>query len=348
MTGLPFTPIGWRELTSYFCNQTSLPLNLVFHTTYLFRILLYFLKAKHFVFILQLSVERLSSMKKYVFGLGSAQVLVTAVVVGLVSRFIAGQPSPAAIIIGDGLALSSTAVVLQDQVVRTQNLLVDMLLLGTTFSVLLSRYLCGLRNYVDLGCYEDLAVVVLLILTPLISANSSKGGGGIVSLLSLCRIAATAVLVVSASAIAASSSSSSVPLWPIYKQVAENQNAEIFSANTLLVILGTSLLTARAGLSMTLGAFLAGLLNQILLHILAFYWVGMSIDSKLFVSNFPVIMETLPLLIGGKTILVAVAGRLFGISIISAIRVGLLLAPGGEFAFVAFGEAVYQVFLSMN
>ncbi|GMP43399.1 hypothetical protein CsSME_00012771 [Camellia sinensis var. sinensis] len=62
---------------------------------------------------LELSVERLSSMKKYVFGLGSAQVLVTAVVIGLVSRFIAGQPSPAAIVIGNGLALSSTAVVLQ-------------------------------------------------------------------------------------------------------------------------------------------------------------------------------------------------------------------------------------------
>ncbi|GMP60085.1 hypothetical protein CsSME_00023099 [Camellia sinensis var. sinensis] len=70
--------------------------------------------------------------------------------------------------------------------------------------------------------------------------------------------------------------------------------------------------------------------------------VGMSIDPKLFLSNFPVIMGTLPLLIGGKTMLVAVAGRLFDISIISAIRVGLLLAPGGEFAFVAFGEAVNQ------
>ncbi|GMP60084.1 hypothetical protein CsSME_00023098 [Camellia sinensis var. sinensis] len=62
---------------------------------------------------LGLSVERLISMKKYVFGLGSAQVLVTAVLVGLVSRFIAGQLSPAAIIIGNGLALSSTVVVLQ-------------------------------------------------------------------------------------------------------------------------------------------------------------------------------------------------------------------------------------------
>ena len=69
----------------------------------------------------------------------------------------------------------------------------------------------------------------------------------------------------------------------------------------------------------------------------------MSIDPKLLVSNFPVISGTLGLLIGGKTILVALVGRLFGISIISAVRVGLLLAPGGEFAFVAFGEAVNQV-----
>ena len=78
------------------------------------------------------------------------------------------------------------------------------------------------------------------------------------------------------------------------------------------------------------------------------FQVGMSIDPKLLISNFPVIMGTLGLLIGGKTILVALVGKPFGISIISAIRVGLLLAPGGEFAFVAFGEAVNQVFLSMN
>ncbi|MCH91889.1 K(+) efflux antiporter 2 chloroplastic-like, partial [Trifolium medium] len=62
---------------------------------------------------LELSVERLSSMKKYVFGLGSAQVLATAAVVGLVAHYICGLPGPAAIVIGNGLALSSTAVVLQ-------------------------------------------------------------------------------------------------------------------------------------------------------------------------------------------------------------------------------------------
>lgn len=69
----------------------------------------------------------------------------------------------------------------------------------------------------------------------------------------------------------------------------------------------------------------------------------MSIDPKLLLANFPVIMGTLGLLLVGKTILVVIIGKLFGISIISAVRVGLLLAPGGEFAFVAFGEAVNQV-----
>jgi len=71
----------------------------------------------------------------------------------------------------------------------------------------------------------------------------------------------------------------------------------------------------------------------------------MSIDPKLLVSNFPVIGVTLGLLICGKTILVSLMGRMFGISFISAIRAGLLLAPGGEFAFVAFGDAVNQVFV---
>jgi len=113
---------------------------------------------------------------------------------------------------------------------------------------------------------------------------------------------------------------------------------------------------------MALGAFLAGLLlaeTEFSLQVesdiapyrglllgLFFMTVGMSIDPKLLVSNFPVISGTLGLLIGGKTLLVALVGRLYGISIISAIRVGLLLAPGGEFAFVAFGEAVNQGIMS--
>ncbi|XP_061371581.1 K(+) efflux antiporter 2, chloroplastic-like [Gastrolobium bilobum] len=289
---------------------------------------------------LELSVERLSSMKKYVFGLGSAQVLATAVVVGLVAHYICGQPGPAAIVIGNGLALSSTAVVLQVLQERGESTSRHG---RATFSVLL---------------FQDLAVVVLLILIPLISPNSSKGGVGFQAIAEALGLAAVKAAV----AITAIIAGGRLLLRPIYKQVAENQNAEIFSANTLLVILGTSLLTARAGLSMALGAFLAGLLlaeTEFSLQVesdiapyrglllgLFFMTVGMSIDPKLLVSNFPVITGTLGLLICGKTILVSLMGRIFGISLISAIRVGLLLAPGGEFAFVAFGEAVNQGIMS--
>ncbi|KAG5565725.1 hypothetical protein RHGRI_001592 [Rhododendron griersonianum] len=254
---------------------------------------------------LELSVERLSSMKKYVFGLGSAQVLVTAVGVGLVAHFIAGQPGPAAIVIGNGLALSSTAVVLQVLQERGESTSRHG---RATFSVLL---------------FQDLAVVVLLILIPLISPNSSKGGVGFQAIAEALGLAAVKAIV----AITA-------------------------------IIAGGRL----AGLSMALGAFLAGLLlaeTEFSLQVesdiapyrglllgLFFMTVGMSIDPKLLVSNFRVVMGTLGLLIGGKTLLVAAVGKLFGISIISAIRVGLLLAPGGEFAFVAFGEAVNQGIIS--
>ncbi|WOG90474.1 hypothetical protein DCAR_0209718 [Daucus carota subsp. sativus] len=289
---------------------------------------------------LELSVERLSSMKKYVFGLGSGQVLVTAVVVGMIAHIVAGQAVPAALVIGNGLALSSTAVVLQVLQERGESTSRHG---RATFSVLL---------------FQDLAVVVLLILIPLISPNSSKGGVGFQAIAEALGMAGLKAVI----AISAIVAGGRLLLRPIYKQIAENQNAEIFSANTLLVILGTSLLTARAGLSMALGAFLAGLLlaeTEFSLQVesdiapyrglllgLFFMTVGMSIDPKLLLSNFPVIMGTLGLLIGGKTILVALIGKLFGISIISAIRVGLLLAPGGEFAFVAFGEAVNQGIMS--
>ncbi|PKU64194.1 K(+) efflux antiporter 2, chloroplastic [Dendrobium catenatum] len=289
---------------------------------------------------LELSVERLSSMKKYVFGLGSAQVLVTAIAFGLAARFITLLPGPAAIVIGNGLALSSTAVVLQVLQERGESTSRHG---RATFSVLL---------------FQDLAVVVLLILIPLISPNSSKGGIGFQAIAEALGIAAVKAMV----AITAIIAGGRLLLRPIYKQIAENQNAEIFSANTLLVILGTSLLTARAGLSMALGAFLAGLLlaeTEFSLQVesdiapyrglllgLFFMTVGMSIDPKLLLSNFPVIVGTLSFLICGKCILVALLGKLFGLSSIAAIRVGLLLAPGGEFAFVAFGEAVNQGILS--
>ncbi|KAL6651765.1 hypothetical protein ACP70R_010690 [Stipagrostis hirtigluma subsp. patula] len=289
---------------------------------------------------LELSVERLSSMKKYVFGLGSAQVLATTAAVGLIAHRFAALPGPAAIVIGCGLALSSTAVVLQVLQERSESTSRHG---RATFSVLL---------------FQDLAVVVLLILIPLISPNSSKGGVGFQAIAEAMGMAAVKAI----AAITAIIAGGRLLLRPIYKQIAENRNAEIFSANTLLVIFGTSLLTARAGLSMALGAFLAGLLlaeTEFSLQVesdiapyrglllgLFFMTVGMSIDPKLLLSNFPSISAILGLLIIGKTLLVTFVGKLFGVSTIAAVRVGLMLAPGGEFAFVAFGEAVNQGLLS--
>ncbi|CAD6259014.1 unnamed protein product [Miscanthus lutarioriparius] len=289
---------------------------------------------------LELSVERLSSMKKYVFGLGSAQVLATTAAVGMIAHRFAALPGPAAIVVGSGLALSSTAVVLQVLQERGESTSRHG---RATFSVLL---------------FQDLAVVVLLILIPLISPNSSKGGVGFQAIAEAMGMAAVKAV----AAITAIIAGGRLLLRPIYKIIAENRNAEIFSANTLLVIFGTSLLTARAGLSMALGAFLAGLLlaeTEFSLQVesdiapyrglllgLFFMTVGMSIDPKLLLSNFPAISVILGLLIIGKTLLVTFVGRVFGVSTIAAIRVGLLLAPGGEFAFVAFGEAVNQGLLS--
>uniref|UniRef100_A0A0E0PFY0 DNA mismatch repair protein MSH3 n=1 Tax=Oryza rufipogon TaxID=4529 RepID=A0A0E0PFY0_ORYRU len=292
------------------------------------------------------------------------EVLATTAAVGMIAHRFAVLPGPAAIVIGSGLALSSTAVVLQVLQERGESTSRHG---RATFSVLL---------------FQDLAVVVLLILIPLISPNSSKGGVGFQAIAEAMGMAAVKAI----AAITAIIAGGRLLLRPIYKQIAENRNAEIFSANTLLVIFGTSLLTARAGLSMALGAFLAGLLlaetefslqvesdiapyRGLLLGLFfmtifflvqhrGFYYllwnddkslilpVGMSIDPKLLLSNFPAISVILGLLIIGKTMLVTFIGRVFGISTIAAVRVGLLLAPGGEFAFVAFGEAVNQGLLS--
>lgn len=285
---------------------------------------------------LELSVERLSSMKKYVFGLGTAQVFATAFVIGVFSHYIFGFSGPAALVVGNGLALSSTAVVLQVLQERGESTSRHG---RATFSVLL---------------FQDLAVVVLLILIPLLSPNSSKGGVGFHAIAEALGIAAVKAVVAITGIIAGGR----LLLRPIYKRMAENHNAEIFSANTLFVVLGTSVLTARAGLSMALGAFLAGLLlaeTEFALQVesdiapyrglllgLFFMTVGMSIDPKLFIAKFPLIVGALSLLLLGKTFLVASMGRIFGLSTVAGVRAGLLLAPGGEFAFVAFGEAVNQ------
>eukprot|EP00210_Caulerpa_lentillifera_P005216 g4983.t1 len=283
---------------------------------------------------LELSLERLRSMAKFVFGMGSVQVLLTTAVVAWVASALAGLPGPSAVILGAGLALSSTAVAMQVLQERNES--------GSrhgraTFSILL---------------LQDLAVVVVLMLVPLLSQQTNSQGGGMGVIFKALGVAAIKAVVCITGIILGGR----VLLRPIYNMVAQLENKEIFAALTLLVVLGTSELTQFAGLSLALGAFLAGLLlaeteyvvqvesdiepYKGLLMGLFFMTVGMEISVGLMISSWRSIIVQLSLLIAGKIALMVVIGPVFGLSKLTALRSALLLAPGGEFAFVAFGEAV--------
>jgi len=288
---------------------------------------------------LELSLDRLNSMRKYVFGLGLSQFLVTtAAICG--ACMLLGLSGPAGVIVGGAMALSSTAVALQVLQDRGES--------GSrhgraTFSVLL---------------LQDLAVVALLMLIPLLAPSpdgSAVGLGEIGKALGMAAIKAVVCIAVIISA-------GRALLRPIFKKIADFQNAEIFAATTLLTCIGTSLLTQVAGLSMALGAFLAGLLlaeTEYALQVesdiapyrglllgLFFMTVGMEISGALFVAKWKTILAGITMLIVGKTAVLAAVGPMFGMSRIASIRTGFMLAPGGEFAFVAFGEAVGAGILS--
>eukprot|EP00891_Asterochloris_glomerata_P009259 jgi/Astpho2/9259/Aster-06835 len=281
---------------------------------------------------LELSLERLQSMQKYVFGLGTSQVVVTLAVAAYSSMLILGLPGPGAIILGGGLALSSTAVAMQ-----------------------------------------DLAVVVLLMLVPLL-APSESGALGLGKIAKALGVAGLKAVICILTIIAGGR----VLLRPFYRRISAMKNNDIFAATTLLVVLGTSVMTQLAGLSLALGAFLAGLLvaetefaMQVesdiapykgLLMGLFFMTVGMEISVGLFFAEWKAIISGIVLLIVGKaspgsycspyllsacvqTAVMTALGHAFGLSHLQAARAGLLLAAGGEFAFVTFGEAVQHKIL---
>nr|QKY15118.1 k(+) efflux antiporter (KEA) [Polytomella parva] len=283
---------------------------------------------------LELSLDRLQSMAKLVFGMGSLQVLLTLLVAAAFSVLKLGLPVPAAIIIGGSLAMSSTAVAIQVLEERKE--------MGSrhgraTFSVLL---------------FQDLAVVVLLMLIPLLAPNPNGGAAGAGRIIAALGVAAVKAVIAVVGIIAGGR----MIVSPLYKRVSEFDNPEIFAATTLLVCLGTAFLTQLAGLSLALGAFLAGLViaetefalqvesdiapYKGLLMNLFFMGVGMEISPALLAQRWASVAVAIVLLIASKTYIMAAVGPLFGLSKTAALRAGLLLAPGGEFAFVAFGEAV--------
>ena len=228
---------------------------------------------------LELSIERIASLRNYVFGLGTVQLLVTGLAIWAALRAF-GVPSAAALVLGGGLALSSTAVVLQVLTQRRET--------GSSHG----------RIAVAVLLLQDLAVLPLLTLVPLLGRPES----GILPALGWAFLkAAAAFLIIFAAG--------RLALRPLLRAVARSGDPELFTGIALLLVLGVGWLTQRAGLSMALGAFLAGLLiaeteyrPQVegdirpfrgLLLALFFMTVGMNINIGLLAERGPLLVGLL-------------------------------------------------------
>lgn len=280
---------------------------------------------------LELPLQRLQSLKYYVFGLGIGQVVLTGTIFTFLGLW-AGLSKEAALLVGGALALSSTAVVLQ--------VLVDRRELATRFG----------RVAFSVLLLQDLAVVLLLILT----TTLGKEGTNIFVELSFATLKAAIVLL-------AIIGMGRFVFRPLYRVVALSGNPELFMATTFLIILGTAFLTEVSGLSRELGAFLAGILlaeteyrHQIeadiqpfrgLLLGVFFMSVGMAINLDVFFHTYTVVLSLLFFMLSLKGLLTFLVSRISGLKLATSLKVSLLLAGGGEFVFVIFSPTVAQKFL---
>jgi glutathione-regulated potassium-efflux system ancillary protein KefC/glutathione-regulated potassium-efflux system protein KefB len=279
-----------------------------------------------FVIGLELQPSRLWVMRKPIFGLGLAQVLVTTAGIGLAAYFGFEQSKASALVIGFGLSMSSTALVLQLLAERGQ---------------LNSQY--G-RSAFSILLFQDIAVLPALALLPLLGVAAARTGGpGGWLVLKFIAVLATVII------------GGRYVLRPMLRIVAATRVAEAFTAAGLLVVIGTALLVGQVGLSLSLGAFLAGVLladsefrHELeadiepfkgLLLGLFFITVGMSANLEL-VREKPLTIAGL--IVGFMLIKVAALraiGRLSGLSTPASRGLAFSLPSGGEFAFVLFGLA---------
>ncbi|KAB2916295.1 MAG: potassium transporter TrkA [Hyphomicrobiaceae bacterium] len=280
-----------------------------------------------FLIGLELSLERLLTMRRLVFGLGSLQVVLTGLVIGAIATLF-GNKADAAIIIGLSLALSSTAIVIE--------LLAHQRRLMTS---------AGRASFAIL-LFQDLAIVPMLLLVSILGAQTGQSVF-LGMALTLFQAAVVVALIVAVGRLL---------LRPFFHLVAATDSAELFVAATLFVIVGTGVASAVAGLSMALGAFVAGLILaesefrkaiettiepfKGLLLGLFFFTVGMGVDFREIAREPLWLFASVVGLIGIKALLATGLCRLFGLTWPAAVETGLLLGPGGEFAFVGIGMAV--------
>lgn len=277
---------------------------------------------------LEFSLPRLFSMKRLVFGLGLAQVLVTMLVMWLLAEAF-GVSWRSAIALGGALAMSSTAI--------ASKLLVERGELDSAHG----------RQIMGVLLFQDLAVVPLLILLPALHGDGEE------LMHALMGALGKAVMVL---AIVLFFGQRMMRGW--FTLVAKRKSNELFMLNVLLITLGLAWLTEKTGLSLALGAFLAGMLiseteyrfmveedikpfRDVLLG-LFFITVGMYLDPRLIVQNFVAVIALLLALLVVKLLVVMGLVRLFGARAGTALRTGLWLCAGGEFGFVLLTLGVEQ------
>ena len=279
-----------------------------------------------FMIGLELSLERLRLMRRLVFGLGSMQLAMSAVVIGGVAYVVTGSVTVAAVI-GLALGMSSTAIVTQVLAERKQ---LAAPWGRASFAVLL---------------FQDIAVVPVLFAVSVLGADTQ---GSLFAQLGFALLQATLTVV-------AVFVGGRLILRPLFRRVAQTESPELFMAACLLIIITTGVATAAAGLSMAMGALIAGLLlaeteyrRQIEVMIEPFKGllvgvflisVGMSVDLARIVAEPVAIAAAGAGLIAAKALIVALAAPLFGLTTAQGIRSGLVLGPGSEFSFVILAMA---------
>ncbi|WP_295045412.1 monovalent cation:proton antiporter-2 (CPA2) family protein [uncultured Paracoccus sp.] len=279
-----------------------------------------------FIIGLELRPQKLWTMRGQIFGLGLAQVSLAVALLTAAGMLLFGLPLVTAFVAGAGFVLSSTAVImstLQDR--------------GEIASA-------EGQKAVSILLFEDLLIVPLLAIVAVLAPGGGTEGGAMAVLLPLAGLAALLV----------------VGRWlldPFFGLLARARarSREVLTAGALLVVLGAALLMETVGLSMAMGAFLAGVMlsgssyrHQIetdiepfrgLLMGLFFLAVGMSLDLRVVAAEWPLLFAMLAAYVVVKAIAIYTVARVFGSSNIAALKRTAMFAQGGEFAFVLYSAA---------
>ncbi len=278
-----------------------------------------------FLIGLELRPARLWVMRKAVFGLGTGQLLITGAVFAALAHS-AGAHWTGSAVLGLGLALASTAIVLP--------MLGERNLLATTAG----------RDTFAVLLFQDLAFIPLVALVPLLAGDA---------MLPMVQWRSVAVAIGAVSTILLVGR---FVIPQVFKLIGGARTPEIFTATGLLIVVGTAALAHEAGLSASLGAFLAGVLlssseyrHELQADIkpfegllLGFFFtsVGMSAELSLVAEEPRIILLGVLLLLAGKTAIAYILARLAGRRGVEALRFSLALPQGSEFSFVLFGSAV--------